>query len=521
MKNRTFSKILSVFLTVAMLSGIAPLNGFTDLKLPDLFSISASAETYGGSCGENVNWSLDTETGVLDITGTGAMENYWSPSGLPWRDYRLSVKTVNIEKGVTSIGYWTFAFCENLTSITIPESVTSVGHHAFYNCHSLTSITIPEGVTSIDSQTFCDCYSLASITIPEGVTSIGDFAFCGCNSLTAVTIPEGVTSIGDSAFHDCNSLTSITIPEGVTSIDDGAFEGCGSLTSVTIPASVTSIGQWAFYNCDSLTGITVDPDNVDYSSDEYGVLYNGDKTTLIQYPDDNGRETFEIPETVTSISRDAFAYCGYIKSVSIPEGVTNIDDQVFFYCSSLTTIKIPVSVISIGYSAFSGCGNLTDIYYTGTEDEWKQISIDSFNEDLIYAAIHLKITLTLTDSYGNVVSEKVIDGDLGEYTFEGIEDGEYKVTVSQPFHAAKEYDVVASDGKATCRFSLNPLGDIDGNGKINITDYTAVLKHVKKTSSVEGYAFNCADVTGDGKVTVLDYSAILRHVKKKNPLWKI
>ena len=51
--------------------------------LLSIFSISASAETVGGTCGEALTWSLDTDTGKLTISGSGAMEDYaWS--GKPW-----------------------------------------------------------------------------------------------------------------------------------------------------------------------------------------------------------------------------------------------------------------------------------------------------------------------------------------------------------------------------------------------------------------------------------------------------
>jgi hypothetical protein len=46
------------------------------------------------------------------------------------------------------------------------------------------------------------------------------------------------------------------------------------------------------------------------------------------------------------------------------------------------------SVTSIGYSAFNGCSALKDVYYTGTEEEWGQISIGSDNYDLTSATIH-------------------------------------------------------------------------------------------------------------------------------------
>jgi len=215
----------------------------------------------------------------------------------------------------------------NIKEFEIPDGVTNIGDYAFRYCTSLTNITIPDGVTNIGNSAFCGCNSLTNITIPDGVKSIGDYAFYECNSLTNITIPDGVTSIGDDAFRNCNSLTKITIPDSVTSISDGAFYGCDSLTNITIPDSVTSIGNYAFKNCYSLTNIT------------------------------------------------------------IPDNVTSIGDYAFEYCNSLTKITIPDSVTSIGNYAFAGCDNLKTVYFTGTKDEWANISIGLLNYDLKYATI--------------------------------------------------------------------------------------------------------------------------------------
>lgn len=139
MKNKSFMKILSALLAVVMVLCAAPLNGFVGLELPEVFSIEASAVTHSGSCGENVNWSLDTDTGALNITGTGAMKNYNSSSA-PWYRYRSYVKSVNIQNGVTSIGSYAFYSCDSLTSVTIGDSVESIGYDAFEYCTSLTDV---------------------------------------------------------------------------------------------------------------------------------------------------------------------------------------------------------------------------------------------------------------------------------------------------------------------------------------------------------------------------------------------
>ena len=100
-------------------------------------SFSAFAENYSGTCGDNLTWSLDTETGVLTISGSGDMDDYNSYSA-PWDLQDNYITSVIIENGVTSIGYNAFKDCINLTSVTIPDSVTSIDDYAFSGCSSLT-----------------------------------------------------------------------------------------------------------------------------------------------------------------------------------------------------------------------------------------------------------------------------------------------------------------------------------------------------------------------------------------------
>ena len=193
-----------------------------------------------------------------------------------------------------------------------------------------------------------------------------------------MTIPRSVVSIGYDAFGWCESLTSVTILDGVRSIGNSAFTDCKSLTSVTIPNSVTSIGRGAFSSCASLTGIWVAEGNSHYVSDASGVLFNKDKTTLVQCP-------------------GAFAV------YTIPGSVTSIGDDAFSGCASLTSVTIPDSVTSIGNYAFSCCGSLTDVYFTGTETAWNCITIGTANDALKNANIHYNY-VSHTHSYKAVVT---------------------------------------------------------------------------------------------------------------------
>ena len=198
------------------------------------------------------------------------------------------------------------------------------------------------------------------VIIEDGITHIGDGAFNECINLITVTIPNSVTSIGEGAFYHCRYLLGITIPDSVTSIGDLAFGYCTTLTNVIIPNSVTEIGLGTFYECTGLTRVT-------------------------------------IPNSVTSIGRLAFGDCIRLGSVVIPDSVTFIGGTAFGNCASLTSVTIPDSVTTIEYGAFYLCNNLKDVYYGGSESQWKQISIDSTdggNDPLLNATIHYASTPT-------------------------------------------------------------------------------------------------------------------------------
>lgn len=288
-------------------------------------TISASAES--GTCGTNLTWNLDSE-GTLTISGEGEMTNWSSSIYVPWYSYRKSIKNVVIENGVTNIG-----------------------NCAFVNCHSLARVTIGRGVINIGTA-FSNCSSLESINVDENnqyYSSDENGILFNKDKTTLIRYPIG------------KAETSYIIPKRVTSIGSSAFKGCDRLESVTIGSGVKSIGSYTFSDCDNLESINVDENNQYYSSDENGILFNKDKTTLFQYPIGKVATFYAIPDSVTSIGLYAFLDCDSLTSITIPDSVIDIGSDAFQSCDSLANVTIGNGVTSIGSYAFSDCDSLTSI----------------------------------------------------------------------------------------------------------------------------------------------------------------
>ena len=235
-----------------------------------------------------------------------------------------------IPSSVTTINNYAFNVCTSLTNITIPSSVTTISGYAFSCCSSITNVIMPNSVTTIDEYVFSDCSALENVTISNSIKTINRYAFSGCSAIKNITIPNSVTIIDNGAFSGCSALTEINIPNSVTTIGETAFSDCSSLTHITIPNSVKTIGEYAFSNCLDLTEINVENGNINYSS-ENGVLFNYDKTTIIQCP---GGKTGEyiIPISTITIGCAAFQNCSALTDITIPNTVKTIENNAFIIC---------------------------------------------------------------------------------------------------------------------------------------------------------------------------------------------
>jgi type II secretory pathway pseudopilin PulG len=170
-----------------------------------------------------------------------------------------------------------------------------------------------------------------------------EIEFYGTNGSSEWSVYEDGTTVANSRAFT-NNILKVEIPKTVIKIGRCSFgfdTGASfiKLREITIPESVISIGDCAFSNCTNLISVNVDTDNKEYSSND-GILFNKDSTKLIYWPSGKQAQEYKIPDSVTSIEKNAFRGATNLSSITIQNGVINIGIWAFCYWTSSQTINI-------------------------------------------------------------------------------------------------------------------------------------------------------------------------------------
>ncbi len=156
--------------------------------------------------------------------------------------------------------------------VVIPEGVTSLAENwlsgiaakqSDYNNNDTTikCIVYPESLEgTIPDQNNLKALEVVSFK-GDKVTSLGAKAFFGAENLKYIGLPDGIKTISDMALATGEALKGIYLPDGLETIGDNAFSwNSGSdyirhgLVEITIPESVTAIGKNAFAYANKITG---------------------------------------------------------------------------------------------------------------------------------------------------------------------------------------------------------------------------------------------------------------------------
>ena len=321
-----------------------------------------------GYCGNLKSIEFPTNTGKIE-------QMAFYRSGIE----RLDLTKIELEKPFYLQGYYTFAACENLKTVTAKGKVRFDGLYTFQDCKALETVTFTgsgddytvmnpdifkycdnlksvkfyrlkgNGQDNDMDSVFTDCKSLVSVTsecTPE-ISKIGYSCFDGCTSLTTISLPQTEFLINETAFRGCTALEEFDFTN-VTSIGKGSFKGCTSLASTPNTSAVTTIGEGSFEGCTGLTSLDF--------------------------------------ENLTSIGTKAFTYCSALKSIN-------------FNSSSETPITV-----SIGSQAFTGCSVLETISFKASSYNPPTVA----NEDA-FDASHYATTVidVLDEKFQDFVDNKI------------------------------------------------------------------------------------------------------------------
>lgn len=273
-------------------------------------------------------------------------------------------------------GLWTYdwysktilGYHGDAETITIPEAIdghtmTIIGSSVFNGRTNLKTVKLSRYIKKIGGGAFANCINLETVKGAGKAVAVGMQAFQNCTSLKNIDFIIDPEEIGSRAFENCTSLTSFTFPEDMKKVGDWAFKGCTGLQTIQLPRYV-DLGDAVFAGCTGLDGIWAHPNSRSCCNDEYGVLFDKDKTKLLAAP--GGLiGTYVVPDTVKQISRYAFWGCNKLETVIIPDTVTHMGLESFQYCTALHT-----AVLSGYYTTqsgqFKGCSALDTVVLWGT-----------------------------------------------------------------------------------------------------------------------------------------------------------
>jgi hypothetical protein len=149
-------KFLSIILTIMLL--VMPMAEMTAFAAPSAVTVADTANEAileiaalagdTNQCGDNLEWTLDSATGTLTISGNGAIPDYtvtgYYPN-TPWSsfadDYGVLTSIV-VEEGVTAIGNYAFYDCFYAQTLSLPSTVTDIGTGALEQMGNLQTISV-------------------------------------------------------------------------------------------------------------------------------------------------------------------------------------------------------------------------------------------------------------------------------------------------------------------------------------------------------------------------------------------
>ncbi len=481
-----------------------------------------------------------------------------------------SLTSLTLPESLTSIGERGFYGCSKLSSLTIGQNVTSIGEGAFWGCSKLNSVqvVISDAAAFCSNQVMglintrssrpvklvnTEGQAITSFTVPDAVDAIGENAFINATGLTSVTIPSGVTAIGDNAFSGCSSLTTvncdITTPLVITENTFTNRSNAVLYVPAGCRAAYLNADYWSDFKNILVVGAEALVEEIILDNNSLSLLL-GEEATLSAsvLPDDALN-----PEVEWSTSDPAVATVENGEVTAVGIGMATITVTAVDGSGVSASCEVTVTAPSEADTDYSTIDNT--IYLERTEGKTggqvtlsvkmkNTVEVQGFQFDLYlpegvtvatdeegFPMAQLsteRTTKQKTDYFDSSFrpdgSLRVLCGSTKGYVFDGedgevalitlnissdMEEGDYplilkEVSVSDLNSVSYNTDYL----KSTLNLSSYTLGDVNGDGKINVSDFIAVANHILGRTTTTTFIVKAADVNFDNNINVSDFIGI-------------
>ena len=310
---------------------------------------------------------------------------------------------------------------------------------------------------------------VTAVVIPASAVTIfeGDFGF----------VINGTTKEAELVEYK-GSDTVINVPSyykqfPVTTFDEYTFKGNTTMTDIHLPETIAKVPNEAFLGCTAL-------------------------------------QNFSLPSSVRSIGSRVFQDCTSLSEVTFLPSVPDLPDFTFAGCTSLQTLNLNGGFRTIGMAAFRNCSSLSDLSFLQNVESLQSYSFSGTSA----ASVDIPSTLSYLPNYSFTDNTALKDVYIPRtvtfvepYAFDHREDLTvhcYYATPAQDFAILTGLHYVLMDGVK--------LGDVNGDGLVNINDVTMLQRYLAELENLSGIYYYVANVTGDDAVTISDATAIQMYI---------
>lgn len=404
--------------------------------------------------------------------------------------------------------------------------------------------------------------TVTTLAIPEkvngeNVSVIGSEAFSQCRNLKLATISKSVESVRSDAFKECTNLEAVYIHyNDKSAYDSEMFNGCKSLKDIFYEGTQSQFNQ-AFSKV--WDGTIKYDENGEQLSVKAQIHYNSNipktgeeqneeiankpigTTCYIPYSEIiNGKRYCHPYQVVFRTETDTYLLgiypyktCSWNRANDVCQelkdnisidcnmvGMPSREDIKLFYENNAavpttmeTWTRTPSSEKNVGVYYRNSKGSYSSV--KSKSDECGlcvliRVSTSQSDEKLLSTSCKgynaIKQQLELEESEYKLAISKTQDD---KETIDEAE-AQYHASYASYLSAAIEYNESMTHSPDSV--PLNIKGDVNGDGRVNSKDATAILKHTAGIQNLTEDMYSNADLSGDGKVNSKDAAAILKLV---------